>query len=153
MACSAASEASKESYDTNPYDKERPVASSLPTWAASTNRPNAEKVSCKILSSTSGDKLPMNKLAPTSIRFNVALSVPTLLLAQLTRSGRPYTLTMFMINCAYSASLGARNSTKAMFLWLPNTLSLGMYTLTTRPTCVNNSHNRASLTLESKLPT
>lgn len=67
-------------------------------FGVATMTPNALNVSYSIFSSTSGSRLPMNKLAPTSRAF---FSWEALL----TRTGFPWTLIMFstFIACTHCA--------------------------------------------------
>lgn len=142
----AASDASKASKATNPKPRELPVSGSRMILGVETMEPKAEKVSYNSFSSASGSRLPMKRLAPTSI---VSLSLE----AALTRIALPCILIMLSTLMAYSASCCALNSTNPnpMCTWV--SLSFGMCTLTTGPHCTHSSHSNASSTWLSRSPT
>lgn len=105
IASIAASDASKSSKLMNPKPLEVPDSGSRITFGLLTTTPKALKVLYSSVSSTSGSKFPMNRLAPTSW---AALSW----VALLTRRGFPKSLIMFRILIAYAASSSDLNSTK-----------------------------------------
>ena len=105
IASIAASDDSNVSKETKPKPRDEPVSGSRMILGVATIRPKAENVSYSSFSSTSGSRLPIKMLAPTS-------TVSRSLLAGLTRMGFPKSLIMLRTLIAYSASCSARNSTK-----------------------------------------